>query len=75
MTELLETELADKDHLTISHKEQLVEAVDYYTDRIGEVMAPVPVEVRRRDREYAAAFNNVSELIDRLVNLRVGGRR
>ena len=75
MAELLETELADKDYLTSSHKQQLTDQVEEYTDRLLEVIQPVPTEVRSRDREYDTAFNNVSELIDRLVNYRVGGRR
>ena len=75
MAKLLETELADKDYLTSSHKEQLVYAVDEHTDRLGEVMAPVPIDVRSRDREYDERFNHVMELIDLLVNYRVGGRR
>ena len=75
MSELLETELADKDYLTSSHKQQLTDKVEEYTDRLLEVMAPVPIDTRSRDREYSRAYHNVAELIRRLVNYRVGGRR
>jgi hypothetical protein len=75
MSELLKSELADKTYLTSSHKQQLTDQVEEYTNRLAEVMGPVPVDVRSRDRAYDAAFNNVSELIDLLVNYRVGGRR
>jgi SOS response regulatory protein OraA/RecX len=71
---LLESELSAE--MNESHKQQVTEVVDSYTDRLAETLQNVPYEARERDREYFSLYSHVGDLIMQLGETpTVGGRR
>jgi hypothetical protein len=71
---LLESELAVE--MNSTHKQQVAEVVDSYTDQLAETLRNVPFEARERDREYLPMFSHIGDLIMQLGETpTVGGRK
>ena len=74
LSELLENELRDKQYITKSLHDQLVDAIRHYPTNLGQPR--VPIEIRRADTEYTELSERFSSIFDRLITIPLrGGKR